>query len=107
MKRSPALPEVTVSNVVVGLQSISFHVSRVGVPVLVKISYFPRWQAKGATDADFAKYGIVTEYRTYVFEIAKNWKPADGQKWFLASNWSDREANLFALAAEVARKLGR
>jgi hypothetical protein len=49
MKRSPALPEVTVSNVVVGLQSISFHVSRVGVPVLVKISYFPRWQAKGAT----------------------------------------------------------
>jgi hypothetical protein len=49
MKSSPALPEVTVSKVVVGLQSISFHVSRVGVPVIVKISYFPRWQATGAT----------------------------------------------------------
>ncbi len=43
------LPKVTVSNVQVGLQSISFHVSRVGVPVLVKISYFPRWQVSGAT----------------------------------------------------------
>jgi hypothetical protein len=48
MKRSTELPEVNVSKVVVGLQSISFHVSRVGVPVLVKISYFPRWQATGA-----------------------------------------------------------
>jgi hypothetical protein len=28
--------------------SISFHVSRVGTPVLVKISYFPNWQASGA-----------------------------------------------------------
>ncbi|HVB19175.1 MAG TPA: hypothetical protein VNE22_02715, partial [Acidimicrobiales bacterium] len=26
-----------------------FHVSRVGVPVLVKISYFPRWHATGAS----------------------------------------------------------
>jgi hypothetical protein len=49
MKRSLALPKVTVSKVVVGAQSISFHVSRVGVPVLVKISYFPRWRASGAT----------------------------------------------------------
>jgi len=32
-----------------GLQSISFHVSQIGVPVLVKISYFPRWHATGAT----------------------------------------------------------
>jgi uncharacterized membrane protein len=38
-----------VSNIQVGLQSISFHVSRIGVPVLVKISYFPRWHASGAT----------------------------------------------------------
>jgi hypothetical protein len=28
--------------------SISFHVSHVGTPVLVKISYFPNWQATGA-----------------------------------------------------------
>jgi hypothetical protein len=28
--------------------SISFRVSRTGVPLLVKTSYFPNWQAKGA-----------------------------------------------------------
>ena len=28
--------------------SISFHVSEPGVPVLVKTSYFPSWQASGA-----------------------------------------------------------
>ena len=28
--------------------SISFHVSRVGTPVLVKVSYFPNWSASGA-----------------------------------------------------------
>jgi hypothetical protein len=48
MTTSPALPTIVVSQVKVGLQSISFHVSRVGVPVLVKISYYPRWHATGA-----------------------------------------------------------
>jgi hypothetical protein len=28
---------------------VSFHVSRIGTPVLVKVSYFPNWQATGAT----------------------------------------------------------
>jgi uncharacterized membrane protein len=49
MDTKTSLPKVTVSDVKVGLQSISFHVSRIGVPVLVKISYFPRWHATGAT----------------------------------------------------------
>jgi hypothetical protein len=44
-----AVPKVKVTNVMVGTQSISFHVNRIGVPVLVKISYFPRWHATGAT----------------------------------------------------------
>ena len=39
----------TVSHVVVGLQRISFHVDRLGVPTLVKISFYPRWHAVGAT----------------------------------------------------------
>ena len=38
-----------VSHLVVSSQALSFHVSRVGVPVLVKISYFPRWNVTGAT----------------------------------------------------------
>jgi uncharacterized membrane protein len=28
--------------------SLSFHVSKVGVPVLVKVSYFPNWHTSGA-----------------------------------------------------------
>ena len=43
------LPTIVVTDIVSGPQSISFHVSRIGVPVLVKISYFPRWHATGAT----------------------------------------------------------
>jgi hypothetical protein len=46
---SSKLPTVHVSHVVVSTQALSFHVSRVGVPVLVKISYFPRWNVSGAT----------------------------------------------------------
>jgi len=29
--------------------TVSFHVSKIGTPVLVKVSYFPNWQATGAT----------------------------------------------------------
>jgi hypothetical protein len=39
----------SVSHVVQTSQSISFHVSKIGTPVLVKISFFPRWHATGAT----------------------------------------------------------
>jgi hypothetical protein len=43
-----ALPEVTVSNVVVEQNSVSFSVDQVGVPVLVRVSYFPNWSVDGA-----------------------------------------------------------
>ena len=42
------LPPVVVSDVEIGQQDISFHVDQVGVPVLVKVSYFPNWQVTGA-----------------------------------------------------------
>jgi len=42
------LPPVTVSNIVVDDDSMSFHVDQVGVPVLVRTSYFPNWKASGA-----------------------------------------------------------
>ncbi len=42
------LPPVKVSNIHEGDLSISFDVDRVGVPVLVKTSYFPNWKVKGA-----------------------------------------------------------
>ena len=45
--RSP-VPSVAVRNIRTGDDSISFDVDRVGVPVLVKASYFPNWRASGA-----------------------------------------------------------
>ena len=43
-----ALPPVEVSRVRTTDHSVSFHVSRTGVPVMVKTSYFPNWTASGA-----------------------------------------------------------
>jgi len=43
-----ALPAVEVSAVEIGEQDLSFRVDQVGVPVLVKVSYFPNWEAEGA-----------------------------------------------------------
>lgn len=42
------LPKITVSNYHLGDQDVSFDVSDIGVPVLVKISYFPNWEVDGA-----------------------------------------------------------
>jgi len=42
------LPPVRVTDIRSTNTSVSFHVSRTGVPVLVKTSYFPNWQAHGA-----------------------------------------------------------
>ncbi len=43
----PAAP-TTVSGVRPGVESISFDVTRLGTPVLVKVPYFPNWSARGA-----------------------------------------------------------
>jgi hypothetical protein len=42
------LPAVEVSDVEIGQQEVSFRVDQVGVPVLVKVSYFPNWAVEGA-----------------------------------------------------------
>jgi hypothetical protein len=43
------VPTTAVTRIRQSDQSISFHVSRTGTPVLVKISYFPNWHAVGAS----------------------------------------------------------
>ena len=43
-----AEPSTSVSGIVEHNSSISFHVSRTGVPVVVTVSYFPNWQVRGA-----------------------------------------------------------
>lgn len=48
--RLPQRPteETTVSRVRIDQDRVSFRVSRTGVPVLVKVSYFPNWKISGA-----------------------------------------------------------
>ena len=41
-------PEVEASNVTLTDGKVSFDVDRTGVPVIVKVSYFPNWKASGA-----------------------------------------------------------
>ncbi|MHB8507017.1 MAG: glycosyltransferase family protein, partial [Acidimicrobiales bacterium] len=45
-------PSVTVTAVRVHEESLSFDVSRTGVPILVKVSYFPNWHVQGAAAVD-------------------------------------------------------
>jgi hypothetical protein len=42
------LPKVQVSNIETTESSVEFDVSRPGVPVMVKTSYYPNWEAEGA-----------------------------------------------------------
>lgn len=48
---SVELPAVTVSDVVLGDQDLRFSVDQIGVPVLVRMSYFPNWEVSGAEGA--------------------------------------------------------
>jgi hypothetical protein len=42
------LEPMVVSNVNIGEESVRFSVDKVGVPVLVRVSYFPNWKVEGA-----------------------------------------------------------
>lgn len=42
------LPAITVSDVEIEQQSLRFSVDQIGVPVIVKVSYFPNWEVSGA-----------------------------------------------------------
>jgi len=42
------LEPVQVTDIVADVDSISFHVDRIGVPVIVRTSFFPNWEADGA-----------------------------------------------------------
>src|SRR5665213_91955 len=43
------LSAVHITGIAVGRDSVSFHVDKTGVPVVVRTSYFPAWHATGAT----------------------------------------------------------
>jgi hypothetical protein len=54
-RRSPVatkvvpVPTVKVTGATESVSTVRFHVSRLGVPMLVSVSYYPRWHATGAT----------------------------------------------------------
>ncbi len=43
-----ALPAVAISDIMLGDQDLRFSVDQIGVPVLVRMSYFPNWEVSGA-----------------------------------------------------------
>jgi hypothetical protein len=78
------LPDVVVSNVVEGDLELSFDVDRVGVPVLVRSSYFPNWTASGAD----GPYRVTPNLMVVVptsdhVELHYGYTPVDGLGWLL------------------------
>jgi hypothetical protein len=73
-----ALPAAEVSNVRIGRDGISFDVSEVGVPVLVRMSYFPNWETSGA-DGPYRvtpNHMVVIPTDTHV-ELSYGWTGVD------------------------------
>jgi hypothetical protein len=93
------LPNIVVTNIVSGAQSISFHVNRIGVPVLVKISYFPRWHATGATGPYRVSPNLMV-----VIPTSRNVSMVYGSS--SANEWGDRISQLTALVGLVATFFG-
>jgi hypothetical protein len=46
--RNVPLSPVTISNVQLGTSDVKFSVDQIGIPVLVRVSYFPNWHVSGA-----------------------------------------------------------
>jgi hypothetical protein len=80
--RSSPLPSVQVSNIRTSDDRISFDVSRVGVPVLVKTSYFPNWNASGASGPwrVTPNFMVVVPTSRHV-SLHYGWTPVEGLGW--------------------------
>lgn len=78
------LPEVVVSDVVLEDERISFRVDRTGVPVLVKVSWFPAWDAEGAQGPWRAAPNFMVVVPTDNEVVLSYGRPAvDGWSWAL------------------------
>jgi hypothetical protein len=80
------LPKVRVSHIQEGDDSLSFDVSRIGVPVEVKTSYFPNWKATGAS----GPYRVTPDLMVVVptskhVRMAYGWTPVDDLGWFFTA----------------------
>lgn len=78
-------PGTTVSNVRADdTHRVSFDVDRTGSPVLVKVSYFPNWKARGAQGPwrVTPNLMVVVPTDTHV-ELVYGWTPVDVAGWLL------------------------
>ena len=77
-------PRVNVTDVVMEDERISFRVDRTGVPVLVKVSYFPSWDAEGAEGPWRAAPNFMVVVPTENEVVLSYGRPAvDGWSWVL------------------------
>jgi hypothetical protein len=89
-----AAPPTTVTRVHESDNEVSFHVSRLGTPVLVKVSYFPNWQASGAT----GPYRVTPNLMVVVptsHDVVLRYGTS-------GADWAGRILSFFGLAALVA-----
>jgi hypothetical protein len=81
--RTPVPPTV-VSGIRTGDDRISFDVDRPGVPVLVKVSYFPNWKASGAKGPWRVTPNLMVVVPTgRHVELRYGWTPVDLGGWAL------------------------
>lgn len=100
--RARAVAPTTVSHVRMTNQTISFDVSRLGTPVLVKASYFPNWKASGATGPYRASPNLMVVVPTaHHVTLHYGYTPVDEVGWLLTlaglagvgwMAWRDRSA---------------
>lgn len=78
-------PKTTVSDVVEHNASISFNVSRVGVPIVVTISYFPNWKVSGAKGIYRVSPNLMVVVPTsHHVEMWYGYTPVDYEGWGLS-----------------------
>lgn len=76
------VPPDAVSNIVVGEDRISFTTEAIGVPHMVKVSYFPNWTATGADGpwrATPSLMVVVPTQRDVVLEFRDTWAESGGK----------------------------
>jgi hypothetical protein len=78
------LDPVAVSRIRIGNANVSFDVDRPGVPVLVKVSYFPNWRASGAEGPwRVAPNLMVVVPTSRHVTLHYGWTPVEGLGWGL------------------------
>jgi hypothetical protein len=78
-------PSTTVSDVVEHNASVSFDVSRTGVPIVVTVSYFPNWQVSGANGVYRVSPNLMVVVPTsHHVRLRYGFTPVDYEGWVLS-----------------------